>query len=170
MSKPKTIFKNRNLTSGTKDVSHHGLGGPVEVNTVQSNRIRLTSSIYISRLQTNVTNANITSFIKDNIPSFKDEDMYLRLLVKKDQDINELSFVSYRLSYTPQLYKQLIDPSFWPSHVKIGEFIERPRENSNSNKMGSFLSTRHSHVTNQTFFQLIFTEYQTIGKGTKKKS
>lgn len=49
------------------------------------------------------------------------------MLVKKDQKLEDLTFISYRILCTENLYERLINSSFWPSHVFIGDFVERPR-------------------------------------------
>lgn len=54
-------------------------------------------------------------------------DIDLRLLVKKDQNLEDLTFISYRLLCTEIIYQQLMESSFWPSHVFIGEFVDKPR-------------------------------------------
>lgn len=50
------------------------------------------------------------------------------MLVKKDQKVEDLTFISYRLLCNDLYYEKFIDSAFWPSHVMIGEFIEKPRK------------------------------------------
>lgn len=99
----------------------------------------LTKLIYISRLQTNVTADKITCYIKTKVPDLDEKNILLRMLVKKDQNLEELTFISFRLSCTEELYTKLIDSSFWPHHVMIGEFIERERKQNN---LGDFIVTK----------------------------
>lgn len=126
----KPQFKGRALTSGTASVADHGLGETVSVNKLKrvSPYAHLKKAIYISRLQTSVTTEKIAHYIKTKTPDLKENDILLRMLVKKDQSLDDLTFISFRLSCTEELYVKLIDPSFWPEHVKIGEFIERERK------------------------------------------
>lgn len=57
--------------------------------------------------------------------------------VKKGQNLEQLTFVSYRLSCTEELYSKFMESSFWPKHVMIGEFIVRERVQPN---VGDFIS------------------------------
>lgn len=125
-------FANRKLISGTSAITSDKLGAPVALsNTKRSSPFaHLTKSIYVSRLQPTVTPEQILGYLKEKIPDIDEKDISLRLLVKKEQreQLDSLSFVSYRLSCTDDNYAKLMDPSFWPAHVKIGEFFERPRQ------------------------------------------
>lgn len=125
---PKSAFKSRQLTAGTSQTTDHGLGSPVKVKQFARARSNLTKSLYVSRLQTTVTIDRLLSYIKGKIPEVKENDMALRMLVKKDQPLDELTFVSYRLMCTDGLYEKFADAAFWPAHVKIGEFIDKPRQ------------------------------------------
>lgn len=132
-SSPPKKFTGRTLLAGTATVAEHGLGDSVPMAKVQSQSksknmyAHLTKSIYVSRLQTSVTEEKINAYIRTRLPSITSTDISLRLLVKKDAKLDELSFVSYRLACTESLYEQFMHPSFWPAHVMIGEFIERER-------------------------------------------
>lgn len=129
---PKSLFKGRTLVSGTSTNANHGLGDVVP--TTRAKRVspspyaHLKRSIYISRLQPSVTAEKITDYIKTKMPSLSENDISLRMLVKKDQRVDDLTFISYRLSCTEEHYAQFMDTSFWPAHVLIGEFIEKPRK------------------------------------------
>lgn len=127
---PKAPLKNRKLTAGTDKQINHGLGSPIKLPLAKktSPYAHLSKSIYVSRLQTKVTPAQIVNYIKNKIPTINEKDIALRLLVKKDQSLEDLTFISYRLSCTEENYEKFIDSSFWPAHVMIGEFIDRPRE------------------------------------------
>lgn len=134
----KSVFKGRALTSGTASITDHGLGDTVTVNNLKrvSPYAHLTKSIYVSRLQTSVTADKIASYIKTKVPELSEKDILLRMLVKKDQTLETFSFISFKLSCTEELYNKLIDSSFWPQHVMIGEFFERERKRAN---IGDFI-------------------------------
>ena len=139
----KTRFKQRELTSGTNEVTNHKLGSPI-LNIRNNNfnqRQKLTKSIYVSRLQTKVTVDDLLDYIKQRMPEINETDILLRMLVKRDQPLDHLSFISFRLQCTDSLYETLILPSFWPSHVMIGEFFERESVNK-SVPMNDLLSPR----------------------------
>lgn len=132
---PKILFRNSTLTSGTATNADHGLGDKVAVTSNKSKRVspyaHLTKAIYISRLQTSVTAELISGYIKAKIPELNENDISLHLLIKKDQPLDELTFISFRLSCTEEHYSKFKDSSFWPAHVMIGEFIERARRQAN---------------------------------------
>lgn len=48
--------------------------------------------------------------------------------MKKDQSLEKLTYISFRVACVDSFYDKLCDPSFWPSHVLVGEFVERPRK------------------------------------------
>lgn len=96
------LSKNRKLTSGTSEPNNNNLGSPVNLERPEkvSPFAHLKKSIYVSPLKNNVTIGNITSFIQGIISEVKLEDFALNLLVTKDQAIDALSFISYRLRCT----------------------------------------------------------------------
>lgn len=135
--KPKSQFKFRTLMPGTNSKEDHCLGAKIELmgrgsGVDKSKRVsqyaHLQKSIYISRLETSVTAEKITNYIKTKEPALNEKDFLLRMLVKKEQKLDELTFISYRLACTEELYTKFMDSSFWPEHVMIGEFIERERK------------------------------------------
>lgn len=134
--------KGRQLISGTCNTTTHNLGTPVVMkrrgdNYSSTQRSNLTKSIYVSRLQTNVSPEAISGYIKQQLPDINENDFMLRMLVKKDQQLDQLSFISFRLQCTDSVYESLMTPSFWPQHVLIGEFYERPRK---SLKVADFMT------------------------------
>lgn len=139
-STPKIQFKNRVLVPGTAGNVDHGLGDSVSVNKTKrtSPYAHLVKSIYISRLQPTVTIEKITDYVKKKMPELKTNDISLRMLVKKDQKLDELTYISYRLACTEELYSKFMESEFWPAHVMIGEFIERERKRAN---VADFLAT-----------------------------
>lgn len=128
-TKPQAHFKNRKLVSGTGANVNHGLGEVVPNRPFRvSPYAHLKKSIYISRLQTTVTAEKITSYIMNKMPELKENDIMLRILVKKDRPLEELTYISFRVACTDEHYSKFMDSSFWPAHVMIGEFIERERK------------------------------------------
>lgn len=147
---PKLNLKNRKLTSGTANSSSHGLGAAVTIVTRQRPQRpvnRLVKSVYVSRLEKTITTDDVTAFVKKKIPEADDADFNLRLLVKKDGDLSKLSFVSFRLQCTMELYTKFMDPSFWPSHVMIGDFIDKPKPRST---FGSFIPASGNESVNNS--------------------
>lgn len=68
------------------------------------------------------------------------------MLVKKDQAIDQLSFISFRLRCTAEYYATFKDSSFWTRHVMIGEFMEQKKKP----RFGDFLdATNTNNNTNE---------------------
>lgn len=137
-------FLGRKLTSGTAIIANHGLGSRVVLssgtigNLSQSTRAQLPKAIYVSRMQNDVTKEKIVGYIKSQMADLDENEISLRLLVKKDVDVSTRRFISYRLACTEALYEKFISPSFWPEHIEIGEFLEEPRDRGNN--VASFAS------------------------------
>lgn len=123
----KLAVKKRQLLSGNS--SNHGLGDAISLEKPTSTKAPRPQmkSMYVSRIQNSITADDLTKYIKSNATVVNDTDLSVRLLVKKDQPIEKLSFVSFRVSCTSELHTKLFDPAFWPKHVRIGEFFDNPR-------------------------------------------
>lgn len=145
---PKRNFKDRVLHCGTNEANDNSLGSPV--NLTRPKRIspfaHMTKSIYISRLKNDVTVDKITSYICGKISDAKLEDFALNMLVKKDQAIDQLSFISFRLRCTPEYFAVFSESSFWPKHVMIGEFIETKKKP----QLGDFLGATKPNTEEET--------------------
>lgn len=128
----KLAVKKRQLTAGNS--SKIGLGKAVTIETakprksVKETRIRLGKSVYVSRMETSVTVDELIAFIKAQLPDVDEKHFLPRLLVKKGQDLDELTYISFRLQCTDALFSQFMSPDFWPNHVMIGEFFEKQSE------------------------------------------
>lgn len=134
--KIKNAMKNRQLKAGTSSNVQHALGKAVSLTDSRENKRSkiIWKSIYISRVSTDVTCENIVSYVKDNIPELSENEIKVSMLVKQGADINKFTYISFRLGCIETLFAKLSDPSFWPHHVMIGEFVERPKQR----KMGDF--------------------------------
>lgn len=126
---PKSTLKGRTTLSGTS--TDHGLTAPIK-KTLSSRKVSPTShlvrSLYLRNFATSVTVGTISELIKNKLPGISDNEFNVRILVKKDQPLDELSFVSFRLMCTEDLYPKCSDPSMWPHFAEIGEWLEQPRE------------------------------------------
>lgn len=139
---PRTLAKRfpRTLTSGTSSDATHGLGEAV------NSKPRLEKSIYVTKLPTDITIEALTEYIKKRVENVNENDFSLRMLVKKGADLSEKTFLSCRLACTEVLYEKFMDSAFWPSHVMIGEFIDRPRPTRPTASVNDFLT--QSNETN----------------------
>lgn len=137
----KIALKKRQLTAGKS--AKQGLGAPVEIQprkTATVQRTQLNKSVYVSRIDPSVTTDNLVEYIKNELPNVDVKHFLPRLLVKKGQNLEELTYVSFRLQCTEALYDAFISPDFWPSHVKIGEFIEK--QSDKRAKLSEFIAQK----------------------------
>lgn len=146
------VIRETELSSGTNSIDNHDLGDKVKINPTKKYQ-QLPKAIYVSRLQPSVNVEKMSAFICKQLPNIKTEDFSLRLLVKADQKLDELNFVSFRLSCTDELYEILYKPEFWPQHVLIGEFISKNIQKEAVNIITSPSINHHSPAikTSQNF-------------------
>lgn len=104
-------------------------------------------SVYVSRIDPSVTTDDLIEYIKNELPNVDVKHFLPCLLVKKVQDLEELSFVSFRLQCTEALYSELISPDFWPNHVMIGEFVEKPSDKRA--KIGDFIAQKINELSTE---------------------
>lgn len=181
---PTRKFLGRKLTSGTATVANHCLGSRVNLgigsteNMSLSSRVRLSKAIYVSRMQNDVTKEKIMEYLKSQMAELNESEISLRLLVKKDVDVSTRRFISYRLACTEALYEKLIQPSFWPDHIEIGEFFEEPRDRGLNNvaSLASPLAlnvrrnTRNGHpsaTTDESVREILHTPARTSSAASK---
>lgn len=122
----KIAIKRRTLLSGKSE--KQGLGSAVTIGArkpAQMTRNRLSKSIYVSRLETDLTVDHIKTYIKQQMPNVDEKHFALFLLAKKGVDLSEYTYISYRLQCTEELYSDFMSPDFWPSHVEFGDFVEK---------------------------------------------
>lgn len=128
-AKIKIAMKNRALKQGTCSVEVHGLGKAVPAIEPRENKPKVVwKSIYVSRMSTEVSCEKIVNYIKKQVPDVDEKNFKVHMLVKKDQSLEKLTYISFRVACVDSFYDKLCDPSFWPSHVLVGEFVERPRK------------------------------------------
>lgn len=112
---------------GTNEDASGDLGRPVEpipAKFGQANRPTFAKAIFITRLDPMVTVEKVMNYISSKGVDVGKTSIDCRKLVKLNQDLNELSFCSFKLSTNEELYSTLINPSFWPSSVGIRDFVQ----------------------------------------------
>lgn len=144
----KQALRSRVLIAGTNESTGHSLGNAVvrQQRVVKPKRVFLPKAVYVSRLEPTVTVDDMCDYIRDKIPDIDENQYQVRLLVKKDQDVDELTFVSFRLSCSDALYAGFRSSTFWPGHVMIGDFVDKPSKRS---KLGEFLP-KNAEVSNES--------------------
>lgn len=122
----KKLIKSRPLTVGTNNNVSNNLGGPVNI-PPKAEKPKFAKPIYVSRLQPTVDVEQMKNYVKNNIAGIADNELSVRLLVRREQDVSLLTYVSFRLACAEKYIDTINDPKFWPSHVMIGEFVEQQR-------------------------------------------
>lgn len=91
---------------------------------------RLNKSIRVAGLHPSVTVEKLTEYIAQNTPITEKSKFHCRLLVKKEQDLEMLSFVSFKVDVAAEDFTTLMNLEHWPDYVSIREFIrvEKPKQ------------------------------------------
>lgn len=147
----KQAVKNRTLIAGSNNNTGHGLGNAVQIGKRPlvvrgTEHNALPKSIYVSRLETTITSDDISTYIKTRLPDIDSQHFSLRMLVKKDKPLETLTFISFRLSCTNDLFNTFMSSSFWPDHVMIGEFFDKQPEKQRS--VGNFIANKTDQLQN----------------------
>lgn len=107
---------------GTKEVQ---IGQPVvERERIPRSVNPLSKSIWISRFHPETKPEEIENYIVNHTDAKDKTKFKCTMLVKKDADISKMSFVSYKIDTTPEVYDILIDPENWPNNKHIREFVK----------------------------------------------
>lgn len=111
---------------GTGNDSACNLGRPIEKNGPTESlqkRSSFSKAIFITRLDPKLSTEKVLNFIKSKGVDVNEANMECRKLVKLNQNLDELTFCSFKLSTNDELYAMLIEPSFWPPSVGIRDFV-----------------------------------------------
>lgn len=104
-NKPVNIGKSTNM-----------IGKPISpVKPKQTTRPKPEKAVWISRIHRDTTEEELSTYIKESIGAAP-TDFDVRKLVKKDRDITEYSFVSFRIACRQADFHKLMDPMYWPSN------------------------------------------------------
>lgn len=76
--------------------------------------------LYLSRIARTVTEDDISELVKNCLQI--DEDVEVRKLVRKDADLNQLAFISFKVGINKGLREIALDPSVWPKGIFFREF------------------------------------------------
>lgn len=112
---------NANLVVGTKSVENEKL----VVETVPKPPEKFW--IYLSRIARHVTEDDVSELVKSCLQTQQPVDV--RKLVRKDADLNQFAFISFKVGVDLQLKETALDPSVWPKGLFFREF-----ENVESNR------------------------------------
>lgn len=102
------------LIGGTKTVEKNGK--TVETVAKPAEKFWL----YLSRIARTVTEDDISELVKICLDT--DEHVEVRKLVRKDADLNQLAFISFKVGVSKELRGTALDPSVWPKGIFFREF------------------------------------------------
>lgn len=107
---------------GRKDVQ---IGRPVVERQITPRNVDpMSKSIWISRFHPDTTTEELESYVVEHTAAKDKMKFKCTKLVKKDADITKMSYVSFKIDATPEVYDILIDPENWPNNKQIREFVK----------------------------------------------
>lgn len=130
VNKPKQLSENwPKPVCGTRDINIGPRPKPVTLEKANANKARNTranfdKSIWVSGLAPATTNEEMMDFVLKASGSEDKNQFNCRKLVKKDADIDQLSYISFKIDANEQLFEQLMNPDIWPNYVRIRQFIQ----------------------------------------------
>ena len=86
-------------------------------------------SVRVAGLHPSVTVEELNEYIMKNTPLSEVAKFRTRLLVKKDQDVSRLSYVSFKVDVSSDDFNVLMNLNYWPNYVTVREFIQMDRPN-----------------------------------------
>lgn len=104
---------NAELVVGTKSVDKESM----IVDTVAKPAEK--TWIFLSRIARHVTEADITELVKSCL---KTQSVDVRKLVRKDADLNQFEFISFKVGVDLNLKGIALDPANWPKGIYFREF------------------------------------------------
>lgn len=107
--------------NGTKNVQ---IGKPLEQRKIEPKKVnKLSESIWLSGFHPETSSDEIDEYIIQHTAVADKTKFKSTKLVKKDQDITKMSFVSFKIDVLPEDYDLLVKPENWPQQIKVREFI-----------------------------------------------
>lgn len=84
----------------------------------------MTKAIWVSKFHPSTEREEIENYIVNNTDAKDKTKFKCTMLVKKDADVSSMSYVSYKIDVTPEVYDILIDPVNWPKDKQVREFVK----------------------------------------------
>lgn len=88
----------------------------------QNEKPKFEKAVWVSRLPTTTTD----DMIREHITELQtvSSNFEIHKLVKKDRDLSELSYISFKIAVNDADFAILNDPTVWPTGVLVREFVE----------------------------------------------
>lgn len=113
------------------------IGRPLEIGQSAPRKLNpMSKSIWISKFHPETMPEEIEKYIVEQT-EVKDKTKFKCVkLVKKDQDVTTLKFVSFKIDATPAVYDILINEENWPQDKQVREFLRMSPPKTN---LGDFI-------------------------------
>lgn len=132
---------------GNGSVGTHFPQSPAPISVMGSNEADNTIKavaprklVFVSQLHPTTTADDISQYLASQVQIEKDSHVRANVLLPRGRTIEELDFVSVKLSIPESLFEKVMSPSVWPRGVTIREFISRPYIPNRT--LGAFLTKR----------------------------
>lgn len=100
------------------------IGKPLEPRKIEQKKINpLTKSIRVAGFHPDTTTDELEAHIIANSTIADKTKFKCTKLVKKDQDISKMSFISFKIDVSPGDFDALAELNIWPQHVNVREFV-----------------------------------------------
>lgn len=108
------------LVGGTKSIEK----GSLTVETVDKPPEKFW--LYLSRIARHVTEDDVTELVRNCLQT--QQPIEVRKLVRKDADLNQFAFISFKIGIEKELKETALDPSVWPKGIFFREFENQQTE------------------------------------------
>lgn len=120
-SKPSRSAGDKNKTPSLSGTSAKVIGKPLSPIKTRPKIVRKIpeKTIWLGRLYRETTEGEILAYIKDELGIANTDQLQVRKLVKKDRDISEYTFISFKIACSAEMFNELLDVNKWPTNCHI---------------------------------------------------
>ena len=112
-----------NLDSNSNSMQTNGIIGTSASNILQSVVLRRPEKwVYVSRLSPTTTTEQIKEFFSTTFNSLK-QDIYVTKIVPRDRDPSTMSYISFKIGCTSDIFKDVLCSEKWPVGIFVKEFV-----------------------------------------------
>lgn len=97
----------------------------------------LSKQVYVSFLHPSTTEEEIMDHIKQKAGLVDDQPLACKKLISPGRNLDELSFVSFKITCSETNFPKIIDAAIWPKQIAVREFVNR--KSSRPPRLGNFL-------------------------------
>lgn len=118
------IIQTKKIPTPKRGTKNAQIGKPLDTRKFEPRKLNpLTKAIHVSGFHPDTKTDELAEYIiahsnvteKTNFNCFK--------LIKKDQDISKMSFISFKINVTPDDFEKFINVDIWPEQINIREFV-----------------------------------------------